>query len=113
MRSPFDFDPEVVRTQQHHGLDARFGDGQPVMYFGFDNYSNGGANDTAQVYDSSGHDTVVVDPTQTAITYASGAGHTASGPGEGERRRMAGGVRFFPPTPLLTIHHGSHRRPAL
>lgn len=32
MRSPFDFDPEVVRTQQHHGLDARFGDGEAPDY---------------------------------------------------------------------------------
>jgi Kef-type K+ transport system membrane component KefB len=27
-----DFDPEVVRAQQHHGLDARFGDGEAPDY---------------------------------------------------------------------------------
>ena len=27
-----DFDPEVVRVQQHHGLDARFGDGEAPDY---------------------------------------------------------------------------------
>ena len=29
-----DFDPEVVRTQQHHGLDARFGDGEAPDFVG-------------------------------------------------------------------------------